>query len=134
MKPARAGWLHVSCHMTEHGERELWALVYGTMKPKVTDPSPNACLNRLVRERISGRAPPEVNEMTATIQREFWTVEQLQALERKHERVNDENDNRPLVVVKYSHRKLLIDGNHRVNRWLAAQSGSQREVLVIEVK
>lgn len=120
--------------MNEQGKRELWALAYGTLKPKATDPSPNACLNRLVRERISSRAPPEVNEATATIQKEVWTLEQLQALERKHDRVNDKDDNRPLVVVKYSDRKLLIDGNHRVNRWLAARSGSQREVLLIEVK
>lgn len=119
--------------MTEQGERELWALAYGTLKPKATDPSPKACLNRLVRERISGRAPPEVNEITATIRRESWTLEQLQALERKHERVNDKDDNRPLVVVKYGDRKLLIDGNHRLNRWLAARSGGHREVLLIEV-
>lgn len=120
--------------MTEQVERELWALAYRTLKPKPTDSSPDACLNRLVRERISGRAPAEVNENTATIRKELWTLEQLESLDRKHDRVNDMDDNRPLVVVKYGDRKLLIDGNHRVNRWLAGRSDSLHEVLLIEVQ
>lgn len=120
--------------MSDYEVRELWALAYRTLKPKATDRSPNACLNRLLRERISGRTPPEVNELTATIQKESWTRKQLQELERKHERINDKDDNRPLVVVKYGHQKILIDGNHRVNRWLAARTDSEHEVLLIEIR
>lgn len=118
----------------EQRERELWALAYGTLKPKPKDPSANACLNRLVRERISGRVPAELNENTATIRKELWTLEQLESLDRKHVRMNDVDDNRPLVVVMYGDRKLVIDGNHRVNRWLAERSGGLREVLLIEVQ
>ena len=120
--------------MTEQRKRDLWVLAYETLKLKATDASPSACLNRLVRERISSRTPADVNENTATIRKERWTLEQLQALERKHDRTNDKDDNRPLVVVKYGDRILLIDGNHRVNRWLAARARAQREVLLIEVQ
>lgn len=120
--------------MTELRECDLWTLAYETLKLKATDASPSACLNRLVRERISSRTLANVNENTATIRKELWTFEQLQTLERKHNRVNDKDDNRPLIVVKYGDRKLLIDGNHRVNRWLTARARAQREVLLIEVQ
>src|SRR5687767_13306843 len=95
---------------------ELWDVVFRTLKPKATE-TPQECLNRLVRERISDKKLV-VDASTAAIREERWPTSELKRLKLKHDRTNDKDDRRPIVVVDYKGEPLLIDGNHRVNRWL----------------
>ena len=112
-------------------QQTLWGLVYKTLKPKATDASPNACLNRLTNERLSGVPCVYLNEKTAVVRRAHWSTEGLSALDRKHKRMHDFEDDRPIVVVEYRGRKILIDGNHRVTRWLTTHAVKRHEVLLI---
>ena len=111
---------------------ELWDLVFRTLKPKATE-SPQECLNRLVRERIADKKLV-VDASTATIRKELWPTADLKRLRRRHDRTNDKDDRRPIVVVEYKGEPLLIDGNHRVNRWLSRSPFPEHEVLRIAVK
>ena len=111
---------------------ELWDLVFRTLKPKTAE-SPQACLNRLVRERISNKKLV-VDSSTSDIRRELLPTAELKRLVRKHDRTNDIDDRRPIVVVEYEGQPLLIDGNHRVNCWLASSPIPEHDVLWISVK
>jgi hypothetical protein len=120
--------------LNEDKSASLWALAYQTLRPKKSDPTPNACLNRLVNERLTGVSTIQVNEKTAAIREEIWPTEQLSVLERKHKKKIENEDNRPIVVVEMRDRKLLIDGNHRVNRWLSTGKHGQHRVLLITLR
>lgn len=114
-------------------QKSLWALAYGTIRPKPTDASPNHCLNRLTRERV-GEAHSPISENTAIIRKELWPTDGLKILDAKHQDMHDYDDNRPIVVVEHGVRKILVDGNHRVARWLSLGSAIVHEVLIIQVK
>lgn len=111
---------------------ELWDLVFRTLRPKATESS-QQCLNRLVRERISDKNVV-VNSQTASIRKEVWPTSELKRLKTKHGRTNDEDDRRPIVVLEYKTELLIIDGNHRVNRWLSDSPIPEHDVLLITVK
>ena len=116
----------------EHSSEDLWRLVFQTLKPKDAE-SPQGCLNRLVRERVPDKTL-NVDARTATICKEIWRTSDLRSLKRKHDRMNEEDDRRPIVVVDYRNERLVIDGNHRVNRWLLASPIPEHEVLLIAIK
>ena len=118
--------------MTTDEAADLWALAFATLKPKASE-SARQCLNRLVRERIANKAL-EVNEKTAVIQKDLWPTENLRILKRWHERTNNIDDPRPIVVVQYRDEMLLIDGNNRVNRWLSDSQISEHSVLLITLQ
>ncbi len=111
---------------------ELWDLVFRILKPKAAE-SPQECLNLLVRERISDKRLV-IDASTATIRRVLLPTLELKRLKRKHDRTNDKDDRRPIVVVEYEGESLLIDGNHRVNRWLSSSPIPEHDVLWIAVR
>lgn len=111
-------------------QKQLWDLVYGTLYPKPNDATPNACLNRLTNERLK-TFRVNLNESTAFVLDEQWLTDDLVTLDRKHERFHDFDDERPIVVVDVHGRKLLVDGNHRVTRWLMQAVSRLHRVLLI---
>jgi hypothetical protein len=109
----------------------LWSVIYATLRPKSTDASPNGCLNRLANERLT---PPRIvlNPATAVVREESWDTEKLRLLDPKHRHAHDFEDNRPIVVVELGQRWILVDGNHRVARWLSiGSSANTHSVLII---
>lgn len=112
-------------------QKELWELVYGTLWPKKSDA--NACLNRLTTER-PGLSRIHLDENTAIVREEQWSTEQLAILERKHEKVHGFGDDRPIVVVEVGERKIVVDGNHRVTRWLRSGVSRQHRILLIRLR
>ena len=126
----------VSCHGSStavNDQPELWDLVHGTLNPKKSDVSTNACLNRLTNERLAGNVI-SLNPDTAMVRDERWLTEHLVRLDRKHERMHDFDDERPLVAVEHLGRLILVDGNHRVTRWLASGQAKERQVLIISLR
>jgi len=116
----------------EPRQSELWSLVHNTLRPKPTDASPNACLNRLTNERHSG-SEIVLNPDTALIRDEIWSFDRLRTLDRWHCRMHDFDDDRPLIVVDYDNRHLLVDGNHRVTRWITLCQRMDRRVLTVQL-
>ena len=109
----------------------LWALVHSLLQPKARDRTPNACLNRLTNERPEGKRL-NLNELTADVREESWPTDNLSVLDAWHTRTYDFDDDRPIVVVEVGARLLLVDGNHRVARWLfQPRSDRQHRVLLI---
>lgn len=103
------------------------------MKPG-RDASPNACLNFLANERLPDGESILLNENTAVVREECWTTDQLKELDSKHTKTHDFDDPRPVVVVEYKNRKILVDGNHRVARWLKVGPHAEHQVLLISLQ
>jgi hypothetical protein len=114
-------------------QSELWNLVHKTLNPKKSDVSPNACLNRLTNERLNGTTIALTPD-TAVVREELWPTNHLTRLDRKHRKMHDFDDERPIVVVEYGARLILVDGNHRVTRWLASGHNSERRLLIIRLR
>lgn len=126
-------YIVVSRHMGHADTNEqslLWTLVYATLSPKANE-TENGCLNRLTNERRPGVPPMHLAPGTALVSREHWLLERLRTLDKKHEKYHDFDDGRPLVVIDLGERKLLVDGNHRVTRWLMKGDSRPYEVLLI---
>jgi len=110
-----------------------WNLVYETLMPKECDASPNACLNRLTNERLRGLSKVSINLNTANIREELWPTGKLKTLDIKHKRMHDFEGVRPIVVVEIYNKLLLVDGSHRVNRWLSMGLNQEHRVLLISL-
>lgn len=111
----------------------LWRLVYATLNPKPKE-TPAECLSRLTNERLPEGIRIEVNPETAEVREEKWSNARLVSLERKHMRSHDFDDDRQIIVFESKGRNILIDGNHRVTRWLAEPPDRDRAVLIISLK
>lgn len=89
-------------------------------------------LNRLVSERVSGIRGVRLGPDSCTIREDRWPIERLASAERKHQRDAPRYMIEPVIVVAYAGRTLLIDGNNRVNEWLARGERRTRRVLIME--
>ena len=49
---------------------------------------------------------------------EQWTTNELRTLRRRHSDSTGVDFDCPIVVVEYGGEKRLLDGNHRINRWI----------------
>lgn len=82
-------------------------------------------LNRLWRKhsQVCGAdgeeilAVPTLSEDKLTVRSEHWSLDQLAALRREHRR-DSAASFPPVIVLEWSGRTFLIDGNNRVNFWL----------------
>lgn len=68
---------------------------------------------------------------TAVVDLEQWPLQRIRTLDRKHEKHHDFDDERSLVVIDLGERKLLVDGHHRVTRWLMKGDSKLYEILLI---
>ena len=119
--------------MNQTSEAEHWTQAYATLIPK-KDESHAETLNRLVNERFNGLPALELNTRTCSIREDVWATECLRALEPKHARADPKRDGGVIIVVECRGRKLLVDGNNRVNRWLREGSRASHRLLVIEYR
>lgn len=119
--------------MSQTSEAELWTLAYATLIPK-RDDSRAETLNRLANERFDGMSALELNARTCSIREEVWATELFREVEPKHAGADPKRDGGVIIVVECRGRKLLVDGNNRVNRWLKEGSRDSHRVLVIECR
>ena len=112
----------------------LWDLIYEIIKMKPRrDASPNSCLNYLANERLPKGESILLNDKTAVVREEKWATDRLVELDPKHNRIHDFDDHRPAVVVEYKDRRILVDGNHRVARWLKNGLSAEHRILLISL-
>lgn len=93
--------------------------------------------NRLFREHAKrdGLADiPVLNPSTCSIRLESWTVKQIGASVRaKHTRAEPMRLDGPLIMVERSEYRYLIDGNNRLNYWMASGDEVGRDVIVVGI-
>ncbi len=111
---------------------DLWAEVFDQLKhhQKRTDCTPLEALNRILGYyKISGT--PHVDPaQVAAIERKSLSRKEVELIETLHERSEPYVIRRPVVIVRYGGGSYIVDGNKRVNYWLAS---GETELDVIEI-
>lgn len=54
-----------------------------------------------------------------TSRRELWSTEKLDELHRGHKQCKGGDFDCPIVIVEYKDQERVLDGNTRINRWVA---------------
>lgn len=74
---------------------------------------------------------PLLSDQTCKITRHVLDREGLAKLELFHERPKPARQDGPIVVVEFEGLRYVVDGNNRLNQWLATDGPIEAEVIVI---
>jgi hypothetical protein len=92
--------------------------------PEWGDQSPLDVFNRLLAKSIepagwTHNTHLDIQRHQITSRREQWTTETLGRLVRGHGSSAGGDFGCPIIVAEYEGQQRLLDGNHRINRWIA---------------
>ena len=105
--------------------------MYATLRPKESDRTPQACLQRLIHERLDPSERVDVTPESCSIREESWGLDRLELLSRKHDRSEPKYEHGPVIVFEHRDDHLLVDGNNRVNLWRNTRAQGLRQVILI---
>lgn len=103
--------------------------------PKCGDRNPLDVFNRLLAKNIrpTGWVPNThltIQRDQVTSRQEQWSTDALGRLPRGHGSALGEDFGCPIVVAEYEGKQRLLDGNHRINRWIAAGDTQMHDVNI----
>jgi len=106
--------------------------------PEWGDRTPLDVFNRLIAKNVrpAGWTPHthlDIQEHRVSSRQEHWTIAELGRLLRAHVGIADRDSASPIVLVEYEGMLRLIDGNHRINRWVAEADVRQHQVNIHSV-
>jgi hypothetical protein len=107
--------------------RQAYASFEGHAAPfRRSDRNAQAALTRIAVKGLGFT----FDSTNSQIRRERWSFEQLKQLKTGH---NGRNDCQiePLILIEWEGRTVVIDGNHRLNGWVAGNDGRSRQVVII---
>jgi hypothetical protein len=89
------------------------------------DRVPLDVFNRLLAKNIRPNAwTPNthlnIQPQQISSRREQWTTDALARLPRGHTSTEGQDFGCPIIVAEYEGQRRLLDGNHRINRWIEA--------------
>lgn len=114
------------------GSSELWQRVYAAFeRHSHKDPSTHAGLERIAKKCLGLAETKPFNPTNCAIRSERLLAEQLVPLVRYHARMNPRRDGGAIVVLEYQGHAFVIDGNNRVNKWVADKQPGPFEAIVI---
>jgi hypothetical protein len=113
----------------------LWAHCH----PEWGDQVPLDVFNRLLAKgvRPSGWTQYthlDIQPEQISSRRERWTVEALAKLPRGHTSKAGHDFACPIIVAEYPGKQLLLDGNHRINRWIDLGDSGEHEVNIHTIR
>ena len=65
-----------------------------------------------------------------TSRRERWTTDALARLARGHSATGGKDFDCPIIIAEYDGVQHVLDGNHRINRWVTAGDARVHEVNI----
>ena len=89
-------------------------------------------LNRLLGEQIERK--PGLVETDLVARYEWWTLDQLAVLWRKHGRQTPRRNDEPVLVVHFDGAMRLVDGTNRINDWEAKGESGPHQVILLSVE
>jgi hypothetical protein len=103
--------------------RQSLTCLLGHLHPKWGDREPIDVFNRLLAKNLQ---PPGANKTTHTnvrldqisSRRERWPTAKLAELRRGHTDPTGVDVECPIVLAEYAGELRVLDGNHRINRWV----------------
>ena len=103
--------------------------------PQHGDREPLDVFNRLLAKNIrpsgwTDNTHLNIQPQQISSRREKWTTDALAKLPRGHGFTAGPHFHCPLVIAEYEGKQRLIDGNHRINRWIEARDSSLHDVNI----
>jgi len=115
--------------------RESLCCLLTHFHPEWGDRIPLDVLNRLLAKNM-GRAGPQktghadVRPEQIASRREQWSTADLGKLRRGHGDPTGVDVACPIVLVEYAGETRVLDGNHRINRWVNANDTRMHSVII----
>jgi hypothetical protein len=115
----------------EHSLRCLWDHHH----PEWGDRTELDVFNRLLAKNARpGKFTPQthlnIQPSQVTSRRELWSTQDLAQLPRLHNSTAGVDCDCPIVIAEYEGKALVLDGNHRINRWVQARDSRLHDVHI----
>ena len=75
----------------------------------------------------------DIRTQQISSRKERWTTPSLAELARGHQSTAGEDFPCPIIIAIYDGKQRLLDGNHRINRWISKSDTSLHDVNIHEV-
>ena len=115
--------------------KDLWNRIYAAFEGHrilATDPDAQAALNRVAAKCLHLEQRRSFDPSNCVVREELLSVDALRQLELYHEQAFPLRDDPTIVVLSYEGRRVVVDGNNRVNKWLKAGGSEPRGAIIIE--
>ena len=115
--------------------RESLGCLLSHFHPEWGDREPLDVFNRLLAKNL-GRAGPrkaghtDVRAEQIASQREQWTTADLGKLRRGHSDPAGVDVACPIILAEYAGETRVLDGNHRINRWVNENDSRMHDVII----
>lgn len=91
--------------------------------PEWGDRHPLDVFNRLLAKSIrlsawTRNTHIDIKRNQVSCRREHWTTEELGKLDRWHTDTAGQDFGCPIIIAEYEGVKRVLDGHHRINRWI----------------
>lgn len=110
---------------------ELWARALAAIPVKKKDGTPQAALNRLANEYFRRKPAESFDPSRCTIKEVALSPEELASLETHHTDGAPRYTGGAIVVVEFDGRRVVVDGNNRVNYWRAQRDNQPHMALIV---
>src|ERR1043165_3598650 len=103
--------------------------------PQLGDRWPLDVLNRLIAKNMGQAGPNKtghanVREEQIASRKEQWTTGNLGKLPKGHLDASGVDIACPIILVEYMGRTMVLDGNHRINRWENSNDTRLHDVII----
>jgi len=115
--------------------KSLWEEIYAAVWPHrmtATDTTPQAVLNRLAAKVLRTEQRRTFDPSTCLVRQELLSPEALRELQVYHDRKSPKRWDGPIIVLVCKGRRIVVDGNNRVNSWLQAGESHSRRAIIID--
>jgi len=122
----------VSSSMNDTGE--LWRRIHESFEyhREATDPDAQAAMDRIATKCIRSSTRKSFNANNCAVREGLLAATSLHELRLYHSRANPYHLDGPIIVLLYDGAKVVIEGNTRVNAWIARQFEGPFGVIMVE--
>ena len=103
--------------------------------PEWGDRTPLDVFNRLLAKNVrpntwTPNTHLDIQPSQVRSRSEQWTTDALAKLARGHTSVAGRDFDCPIVIAEYAGKQRVLDGNHRINRWVLAKDAGRHDVHI----
>lgn len=111
----------------------LWDRVYAALEGHRLrgDATAQAALDRIAAKVLGLTERLSFNPSTCSVREEALSMEILRSLHVYHEQARPQANHDTIVVIDWNGRRVVVDGNNRVNRWRREGNVGRRSAIVI---
>lgn len=119
--------------MTATDNAALWESVYAAFPyPRdQVESEINRIAAKCLKRALGRTGPVAIDPSTCEVHAAVIDAAELPGLIRYHDRVNLTGRTTPIVILRTQGKDIVIEGNNRVNKWVAEGDTAPRQAFVI---